>query len=493
MIKKNQKGVTLVTLIIAITIILIIATTLIYNISTGNKIKQLNNMYQDIEKLKDKIDLYYSRYHRIPKLEGRYDNVDNIKHINPNDSDTYYVIDLEALENITLNYGKDYKNYKTNPSIDFTDLYLVNERSHAVYYIKGIQFDNDIYYTIPDENSMIELNEMLTISVIGKNDDFISVKMEAIDKTEGITNLTVMIDEKPYKIYNYTSEHREIKAEILQIELTNVQRDCYFKVENETGKSKNSNHIVLEPKIISVKKLKVGDYIKYDTGVKGVGVITCRVLYPIDSEYGLQIISDKNVGEDITLGGDTWEEGKIIYNGITEKLNQEASKYVNGEYAYDGRCVGSIPTIRNGMFVDKNKLRDSEGKIQDKLDTVSIPESYIIPTGWTKDTGCYEEDTNYITDQIALEKANMWITGEKYWLVSRHILLDLSRISFRVRNVSTSSDLGSNNMCRVRSDGTTGGNLHTYGLRPCISLKSNIIKITDGDGTSVETAYIIGK
>ena len=247
----------------------------------------------------------------------------------------------------------------------------------------------------------------------------------------------------------------------------------------------------------AVKGLKVGDYIKYDTGVTTVGengVITCRVLYPVDSEYGLQIISDKNVGTDITLGGSDWETGKTVYNGAIETLNNEAQKYVNEAYAYDGRCVGSIPTVQNGIFVNKNKVRDNEGNILDTLATVSIPEAYTMPTGWTsRDTGCCNTDTNYTIDETALKEVNIWTTGQYYWLTSRYVHSHSSRVYFYVRYVYASGDLYSNRMCDVTLGGFTSGYSGAYGLRPCISLKSNIIKITGGDGTSEGTAYTIGK
>ena len=245
-----------------------------------------------------------------------------------------------------------------------------------------------------------------------------------------------------------------------------------------------------------VKGLKAGDYIKYDTGVTTVGengVITCRVLYPADSEYGLQIISDKKVGTDITLGGSTWEEGKMEYNGAIQKLNGEAEKYVNETYAYDGRCVGSIPTVRNGMFVNKNKVRDNEGNILDTLATVSIPEAYTMPTGWTsRDTGCYNTDTNYTIDKMALEGANIWKTGQHYWLASRLVNSYSYNLSFHVRLVNTNGDLYQYGMCGIYP----AGDLHSYsftsGLRPCISLKSYDIKIVEGDGT-LSNPYVIGK
>ena len=101
----------------------------------------------------------------------------------------------------------------------------------------------------------------------------------------------------------------------------------------------------------SVLALKPGDYIKYDSGANGE--ILCRVLYPADSEYGLQIISNGNVKK-VTLGSDTYSEAVESYNKAIETLNNEAEAYINTEYAYDARCVGSVPTVSKGMFTKKD-------------------------------------------------------------------------------------------------------------------------------------------
>lgn len=158
-LKNNQKGISLVTLVIAIAIMLIITSTLIYNISTGSDIRALNNMYNDITKLKDKIDLYYATHHTLPIIQANYENINNIKEINPNDNDKYYVIDLEALEGLNLTYGKDYASYKQGHSNSFIDLYVINEASHSIYYVKGIKFDDKIYYTQPEESTKVTLPE----------------------------------------------------------------------------------------------------------------------------------------------------------------------------------------------------------------------------------------------------------------------------------------------------------------------------------------------
>lgn len=158
-LKNNQKGITLTTLVIAIVIMMIITSTLIYNISTGSDIRALNNMYNDITKLKDKIDLYYATHHTLPIIQANYENINNIKEINPNDNDKYHVIDLEALESLNLTYGKDYGEYKTSNSNGLIDLYIINETSHSVYYVKGIKFDDKMYYTQPEESTKVTLPE----------------------------------------------------------------------------------------------------------------------------------------------------------------------------------------------------------------------------------------------------------------------------------------------------------------------------------------------
>lgn len=245
--KNDNRGITLVTLSIAIIIMLIITSTLIYNITTGTKVRTLNNMYQDITKLKDKVDLYYSSYNTIPILETKYENVTHIQSINPNDNDVYYVIDLESLENVRLNYGKEYETYKTNPSKDLTDLYIINERSHSIYYVKGIEFDNRIYYTIPGEHTKIETNSIANLQLEKMDANVAVVKINAVDKTNGIKQIKLFVNDKEHQVYDYTSNSREMKKEVLNITLP-FGKDyiCYLEIVAEDGSLTKSNETVLK-------------------------------------------------------------------------------------------------------------------------------------------------------------------------------------------------------------------------------------------------------
>ena len=107
-----------------------------------------------------------------------------------------------------------------------------------------------------------------------------------------------------------------------------------------------------------------------------------------------------------------------------------------------------------------------------------------------------DKDTNYETDyntMEALEESgvpNILATGEYYWLASRFVNSSSSRCDFYVRRVYASGDWNYYRLCYVTSGGRTFGRSGENGLRPCISLKSDI-KVTGGDGKEA-TPYELG-
>lgn len=223
---------------------------------------------------------------------------------------------------------------------------------------------------------------------------------------------------------------------------------------------------------LTTNDLPAGAYINYNTGVSSVGengVVTCRVLYDASSEYGLQIITDKNI-KDVTLGGSDWATASASYNNAITTLNNEAGKYLNRTYVTDSRCVGSVPTNQNGTFTNKNS--ENVGPVQLGFDS-SV-------SGAKNMKGA---DTNYTIDQTQMNNLNIMKTGEIYWLASRYVSSHSPSYYFIVRSVNSVGNFYSYDLCIVVSDGNASGYPRTHGLRPCFSLKSDI-KITGGDGTS---------
>lgn len=153
---KKEKGITLISLSIAVIIILTITGMIIYSAKDSIYIKNLTNMQNDIANLRDKVSLYYSEYGDIP-AKTEYPDVSNLQSagvLGVNDTGKFLILELENLEGLTLNYGEDYEKYKANDYTnltDLTDIYIINENSHNIFYVEGIRVkENDetkMYYT----------------------------------------------------------------------------------------------------------------------------------------------------------------------------------------------------------------------------------------------------------------------------------------------------------------------------------------------------------
>ena len=130
---KSNKGITLVALISTVIILLILAGVTITKMNTTNGIGSYNNMVADIKLLKDKIHVYYNKYDEIPTTQ---------RNISINNT-LYYEIDLQKLDNITLNYGQDYG--KLEELTTSSDVYLINTNLN-IYYLKGINKDQQTYH-----------------------------------------------------------------------------------------------------------------------------------------------------------------------------------------------------------------------------------------------------------------------------------------------------------------------------------------------------------
>lgn len=157
-LKKNQKGVTMISLIVVILLLVVIAAVTVSTSLDRFEINKIQKMYNDIKLLSEKVSNYYLKYNGLPVLrDAREEKIEyNYTQItfetNVNDSDVYYIIDLEAMDGIAINYGKEgFENPNTTD-----DVYIINEASHSIYYVKGVEVDGETYHTIPGDNLEFE-------------------------------------------------------------------------------------------------------------------------------------------------------------------------------------------------------------------------------------------------------------------------------------------------------------------------------------------------
>ena len=77
---KQEKGITMMALVVTIIILLILTSVLVFNTKDSVYIKRLNNLYSDIELLRAKTDEYYNEYGQIP-AKIKYTNIDTLKNV----------------------------------------------------------------------------------------------------------------------------------------------------------------------------------------------------------------------------------------------------------------------------------------------------------------------------------------------------------------------------------------------------------------------------
>lgn len=148
---KNQRGITLITLIITIVLLIIITATIAINSHTSLELSNLTKLENDIQALNDRVAAYYVKTGTLPVTEETYTKSELeelITGISINDGDTYYTIDLSKLSNITLNYGKRYND------VESQDKYIINQDTHNIYYLNGIEYQGEKYYTLSQSNEV---------------------------------------------------------------------------------------------------------------------------------------------------------------------------------------------------------------------------------------------------------------------------------------------------------------------------------------------------
>lgn len=168
---KNERGVTLVSLAVAIIILGIITTLLLYNVKDTKDIERVSNMYIDIEGISDRISNSYSRYGALPVtidvtsdpiVSGWISELQSENNEGPlgaNDTGKFYVIDLNALENLSLNYGSGFTKINGSTLPEDKDVYVINENSHNIFYLHGIRVNNNgvikMYYTNQEKDTEV--------------------------------------------------------------------------------------------------------------------------------------------------------------------------------------------------------------------------------------------------------------------------------------------------------------------------------------------------
>lgn len=149
---KAKKGYSMVVLVIAITVILILATSVISVLQVSREKTEITNFIFDLTTVEEEVKNFYTRTGTLPvntleKIDMEVLNQTSngiLSQLNVYDNDNYYYIDLNQLGTITIK--------------DTERKYIVNEGSLRVYVAEGTEYastDNDAtrieYFTLTPE------------------------------------------------------------------------------------------------------------------------------------------------------------------------------------------------------------------------------------------------------------------------------------------------------------------------------------------------------
>ena len=162
---RNRRGVTMISLVVTVVVMIIVTTSIIYRTKSQVNLQKYDALQNDITAINNAVEEYYLKYGDIPVIceyvqarenletiiSNNY-NKNGIKdtiELDSNDSGPYYVLNLGMLDNLTLNFGEDYKiiNENSQNVTQYEDVYIINKASHRVYYPKCVESNDKLYYT----------------------------------------------------------------------------------------------------------------------------------------------------------------------------------------------------------------------------------------------------------------------------------------------------------------------------------------------------------
>lgn len=197
-----KKGLSLLSLMITVIIIILLATTVTISATSSINNSRKISFATEISFIQESVNNYYTQNDTIPVLEKIYFHFDEKYKYEFNDEKVVdntvelYKLDLSKIGNIETTYGKNARE---------DDVYAVSLDTNKIYYVAGLSIGNNIYYSLTDD-----LKEIIRYNDSSLNDGIIFNKL--INKwTNQNINVEVLIPNK----YTYVEVSIEQDGNIL--------------------------------------------------------------------------------------------------------------------------------------------------------------------------------------------------------------------------------------------------------------------------------------
>lgn len=140
-----KKGFSLSTVVIAISIMLILISSVSVIGSSAISSANFDEYKSQIERVSDEINIYINENGNLPIKNEEVDinslGTDFLNQTRENGDTTnkFYVIDISKLNDYSLKKG--------NGNVEDKDVFLVAENTNNVYYLKGFKYRGKVYFS----------------------------------------------------------------------------------------------------------------------------------------------------------------------------------------------------------------------------------------------------------------------------------------------------------------------------------------------------------
>lgn len=361
-IMGQNKGITMISVTIIVIVILILTGVLIYDARDSLKVTKLQSMQSDIQNLRDKINNYYAQYGQIP-ARIKYTNTDNIGKImttgviSPKiDTGDFYIIELSSLENLTLNYGEDYKNI-TNATTEseasqYEDIYIINETSQNIFYVEGIQVDGEWFYT--DYTS----EDVDTVAVNLRYFDGVKIPDGYIyNSGTSKEDLSIKNESDTTKIYNWVITDEDITEIPADVQIEETEQANFIESANLFNgyyKSSTDNTVIY---IVNEEKWSM----TYDKNGKfkdkNGDVATIPAGFQVSETLGMNTIKEGLVIQDEEENQFVWIPVDDINDIAKETSNENGNTNYEGKL-YDFKSTSAKEKDGYGVGTESNREPD---------------------------------------------------------------------------------------------------------------------------------------
>ena len=415
---KNEKGITLTSLVIMIIVLIIIASIATYSgIGTIRYVK-FNKARAEMQSLSAQVNKWKDEYKNGNASVLNYG--ESLNDISQEAKDAVSITFSSAEitdETIKDGYRFFSENYlKDTLGLDSSYDYIININNRDVLLVGGLMYNNKRYYTLEDFGIInVEEHEADNLSFTltkGNNTEIVisNVKINFSEQNVNPTDISKFIVE-----YKKTDEDtwKDVTKDLIKFEDgegNNITTKFKFEV-NEYGKyivkiktidkkyERESEEFYLEAR----PGIKVGDYITYISPTASVTVSTAETGYSSEKTLIAQNIFRVM---DIDKDGNITIMGAMISSDRQTINFQGALGYNNAVYTLNKKCSDLYKDTSKGITARSIKVEDITDKFnqtgKDKLSTdITNQMSSLFPsTNVTKDTinntvTYSNENTNY--------------------------------------------------------------------------------------------------